>query len=141
VSDFAPRSGFEKVGGYVWLPRMLDKVRQVLAGSAGEYYALESSPIDQTALRGLRVTGDQVRGWVGEGLSDEAIAQRIREAGGVAPEAFNRMFLLTWAAPMMVFEADEGRLQGPGGAILKGITPFFLGVRRLLVAVGVTKEV
>jgi hypothetical protein len=137
MSDWVPVSGFNKAGGYT---RLVDKVRHMLAGDAGEYYALEASPIDQAALRGWRVTADQMRGWVQAGLSDDVIAQRVRETGGVDPETFNRLWVLAWGGPMLVFEADEGRMAGPAAGLLKGIAPVFLGVRRLLVTVGVTKE-
>lgn len=140
MSDWTPVSGFNKAGGYMWLPRLLDKVRHVIAGDAGEYYALEASPIDQAALRGWRVSAEQVRGWVQGGLPDEAIGQQIRQIGGVDPEVFNRLWVLAWGVPMLTFEADEGRMTGPAAGLLKGLTPVFLGVRRVLVTVGMTKE-
>lgn len=139
---WAPRSGYDQVGGYVWLPRLLDKVRRVHSGAPGEYFALETSPIDQSALGMWRVTGDQIREWVNEGLSDEAIADRLAEATGTdeaGRRAFTRNFLLLWGPALLVFDADEGRTKGPAGALLRGLVPVFLGVRKLLVALGVTK--
>lgn len=143
AGPWAPRSGYEQVGGYVWLPRLLDKVRQVVSGAPGEYYALETSPIDQAALGMWHVTGDQIRAWVIEGLSDEAIADRIASATGAdeaGRRAFTRNFLLMWGPALLVFDADEGRLKGPAGAVLRAVVPVFLGVRHLLVALGVTKS-
>lgn len=40
-----PRSPRVRLGGYVWLPRLLDKARAHLAGKAGEYRY--NCPIDQ----------------------------------------------------------------------------------------------
>ena len=57
MENWHPRSGFARVGGYVWLPRMLDKVRHVLETGNPNYYMLEASPVDQAALAGLRITG------------------------------------------------------------------------------------
>lgn len=138
MADWAPRSAYESVGGYVWLPRLLDKVRQMLADTSGEYFALEASPLDQAALRLWRVKGRQIREWVGEGLSDEAIAQRIAETGGANPKLVSQAFLLMWAPFLLVLEADEGRLTGPAGA-LKGGVPLLLGLRKMMVALGLTK--
>ena len=41
----APRSSRSKLGGYVILPRMLDKARATLAGTTGEYHY--NCPLDQ----------------------------------------------------------------------------------------------
>jgi hypothetical protein len=122
---------------------MLDKVRQVVSGAPGEYYALETSPLDQMALAMWQVRGKQIRAWVLEGLSDEAIADQIAAATGAdeaGRQAFTRKFLLMWSPTLLVLDADEGRLKGPAGAVLRGVVPMLLGVRQLLVAVGVTKS-
>ena len=48
LTQRAPRSPRVRLGGYVILPRMLDKGRAVIAGKAGEYkYAC---PMDQRFL-------------------------------------------------------------------------------------------
>ncbi|MNS57756.1 hypothetical protein D3C72_906540 [compost metagenome] len=138
MADWTPRSPYESVGGYVWLPRLLDKVRQAQSGEPGEYFVLEASPLDQVALRLWGVRGRQIREWVQEGLSDEAIAQRVAETGGSNPKLVSQAFLLMWAPFILVLEADEGRLTGPAGA-MKGGVPLLLGLRKMMVALGLTK--
>ena len=137
-TDWTPRSGYERLGGYVWLGRVLDKVRQEAAGAPGDYYALDKSPLDQAALQLWRVSARRMRTWVDEGLSDEAIADRLAEAG-TGPEAFNRAFLLMWGPVMLVLDADEGRVRGPAAAVLRPLVSVFLGIRQVLVALGVTR--
>ena len=120
MSDWAPRSGFAKAGGFVWLPRLLDKFRH---GEAGGYHSLEDSLIDLTALKLWGVTPDRMRAWVSEGLSEAAIAERIR-AAGVRAHRVNALFLALFAVPLQAFEADENRMApGPLATLLKGVIP------------------
>lgn len=137
TAEWVPRSGFDRVGGYVWLPRLLDKVRRAREHPEGDYFALEQSPLDQAALSLWRVSGDRMRAWVDEGLSDEAIAGRLAER--VNPAACSRTFLLMWAPAMVVLDADDGRLHGPASA-LRAFVPVFLGIRQVLVALGITRQ-
>ena len=52
-----PRSPNETLGGYVHLPRMIDKARAELAGTLGEYHW--NCPLDQKLLPFLRVSADE----------------------------------------------------------------------------------
>jgi len=48
LTKFPPRSPRVRLGGYVILPRMLDKGRATLAGKHGEYHY--ACPLDQAFL-------------------------------------------------------------------------------------------
>jgi hypothetical protein len=63
-----PRSPRVRLGGYVLLPRMLDKCRADLAGKVGEYkYAC---PLDQRLLEFLGVDAEAFKTQVATGAGD-----------------------------------------------------------------------
>lgn len=73
LTQFPPRSARTRLGGYVILPRMLDKGRATLTGKNGEYhYAcpldqrfLEFTGIDPEALKTQLTKGDgEVLEWI-----------------------------------------------------------------------------
>jgi hypothetical protein len=73
LTKFPPRSPRVRLGGYVILPRMLDKGRATLAGKNGEYhYAcpldqrfLEFAGIDPGALKGELTRSDtELLAWI-----------------------------------------------------------------------------
>jgi len=73
LTKFPPRSARVRLGGYVILPRMLDKGRATLAGTNGEYhYAcpldqrfLEFTGIDPEALKKeLTKSDSEVLAWI-----------------------------------------------------------------------------
>ena len=66
-----PRSARVRLGGYVILPRMLDKGRAALAGKNGEYdYAC---PMDQRFLQFVGVDADALKQQLAAGRSDNEI--------------------------------------------------------------------
>ena len=69
--DF-PRSLRERLGGYVHLARMIDKVRAVAAGAQGEY--IYPCPLDHRLLQFAGLTADAFRDAV-DGRSDQAIVE------------------------------------------------------------------
>lgn len=70
-----PRSPRVRLGGFVLLPRMLDKARALLAGKAGEYnYAC---PLDQQFLQFAGVEAEALKREVAAGRSDSAILDWI----------------------------------------------------------------
>ena len=67
----APRSPRVRLGGYVLLPRMLDKGRATIAGKNGEYkYAC---PLDQRFLEFTGIDPDMLRKELAAGKSDGEI--------------------------------------------------------------------
>jgi hypothetical protein len=66
-----PRSARVRLGGYVILPRMLDKGRAVIAGKHGEYkYAC---PLDQQFLEYAGIDADKLKEQLVEGKGDGEI--------------------------------------------------------------------
>jgi len=63
-----PRSPRVRLGGYVILPRMLDKCRAVLAGTAGEYHY--ACPLDQRFLTFTGTDAEALKAEVAKGLGD-----------------------------------------------------------------------
>ncbi len=68
LTQRAPRSAHVRLGGYVILPRMLDKCRATLAGRQGEYkYAC---PLDQHLLQFAGVDPEALKAQVATGQGD-----------------------------------------------------------------------
>lgn len=72
-----PRSPRQKLGGYVLLPRMLDKGRAELVGKAGEYHY--NCPLDQRVLGFLGVDAAALREQLAAGKGDGEILRWIEE--------------------------------------------------------------
>jgi hypothetical protein len=66
-----PRSTRSKLGGYVLLPRMLDKARATLAGTNGEYHY--DCPLDQHIIKFLGIDPAALSAKVGTGQGDGEI--------------------------------------------------------------------
>ncbi|HEY5911549.1 MAG TPA: DUF5069 domain-containing protein [Verrucomicrobiae bacterium] len=72
-----PRSPRVRLGGYVILPRMLDKCRALIAGQNGEYdYAC---PMDQRFLEFAGIDPKALKQQVASGKSDSAVLEWIRK--------------------------------------------------------------
>ena len=72
-----PRSPRVRLGGYVILPRMLDKCRATLAAKNGEYSY--NCPLDQYFLKFAGVDPDALQKQVAAGLGDGAILSWIEK--------------------------------------------------------------
>ena len=72
-----PRSPRVKLGGYVILPRMLDKGRAQLAGKAGEYHF--ACPLDQRLLSFTGLSAEEILNLLKQGKSDTEVLAWIRE--------------------------------------------------------------
>ena len=59
LTKFPPRSPRVRLGGYVILPRMLDKGRATVAGKNGEYHY--ACPLDQRFLEFVGIDPDQLK--------------------------------------------------------------------------------
>ena len=75
----APR-GFEaELDGYAWLPRMLDKARATLAGTAGSY--LFGCPVDHTCMARLGIAPELVLDLAARHADDHAVLDALRAHG------------------------------------------------------------
>ena len=72
-----PRSTRVKLGGYVLLPRSLDKGRAHIAGKAGEYHF--NCPLDQRLFAFIGVNADDVLSLLKEEKSDSEVLAWIRD--------------------------------------------------------------
>lgn len=71
-----PRSTRTRLGGYVLLPRMLDKGRAEIAGKNGEYHY--NCPLDQRILGFLGLDPDALRRELATGKGDGEILEWIK---------------------------------------------------------------
>ena len=71
LTQHPPRSPRTRLGGYVILPRMLDKCRATIAGKNGEYRF--DCPLDQRFLQFTGIDPDAFKVEVEKGLSDAEI--------------------------------------------------------------------
>lgn len=122
-APWTPRSGKDEISGYVWLPRMLDKARHLMQGPSDGYLALEDSYMDRLLLQHWKLKGDQIRGWVKEGLDDAAIAARIAAHAGEdepARSAWSESFRQKYGIVLGLIDATEERVPaGVGGEVLR----------------------
>jgi hypothetical protein len=71
-----PRSARVRLGGYVILPRLLDKCRAELAGTNGDYHY--ACPLDQRFFEFTGIDATALRAEVAKGAGDGAILQWIQ---------------------------------------------------------------
>src|SRR5512133_3396814 len=76
LTQHPPRSPRVRLGGYVLLPRMLDKGRATVAGKAGEYkYAC---PLDQRFLEYAELDPEALKKELATGKGDGEILEWIQ---------------------------------------------------------------
>jgi hypothetical protein len=73
----APRSGRARLGGYVILPRMLDKGRATIAGTNGEYHY--NCPMDQRFLEFAGIEAAALKKQLASGKGDGEILTWIEK--------------------------------------------------------------
>jgi hypothetical protein len=78
-----PRSPRVRLGGYVILPRMLDKGRATVVGKHGEYHF--NCPMDQRFLNFVGVKADTLKKQLAAGKGDTEILQWIQKNGKHKP--------------------------------------------------------
>lgn len=71
-----PRSPRVRLGGYVILPRMLDKGRATIAGKNGEFHF--NCPLDQLFLKFVGIDADKIKKELEKGKSDGEILEWIQ---------------------------------------------------------------
>ena len=75
----APRGLDSELEGYAWLPRMLDKARATLAGTAGSYQF--GCPVDHTCMARLGISPDLVLDLAARHVDDHAVLDALRTHG------------------------------------------------------------
>jgi hypothetical protein len=77
LTQFPPRSPRVKLGGYVILPRCLDKGRATIAGKNGEYHF--ACPMDQLFLDFVGIEPEALKKELAAGKSDSEILEWIEK--------------------------------------------------------------
>ncbi|MBK1882814.1 DUF5069 domain-containing protein [Luteolibacter pohnpeiensis] len=90
-----PRSPRARLGGYVLLPRMLDKGRAELAGKNGEYHY--NCPLDQRFLEYAGIDPEQLKQQLANGLGDGEILAWVQENSTTKPKPWE---IAQWSAFM-----------------------------------------
>src|SRR3954447_14489546 len=88
-----PRSPRVRLGGYVILPRILDKGRADLAGIAGEFKY--NNPIDHHWFRFSGITAEALKAELATGKSDSEMLAWIEQNGPHKREAWE---IQQWSA-------------------------------------------
>jgi hypothetical protein len=73
-----PRSPLAELNGFPWLPRLIDKVRALQAGTLGEYTAYPCGG-DKGFLGAFNIDADQLKALIFSGATDEAIGAWVKE--------------------------------------------------------------
>ena len=118
LSEAAPRSPRETLGGYVIAGRALDKCRAELNGTLGDYHF--DCPLDNEFLGFAEISAAAFKEFVGTGASDEEVAEWIgknaRERAGIE--------IINWNNKMRslrVCDLDDARQE-----FLEGYIPRFV---------------
>ncbi len=88
-----PRSPRVRLGGYVILPRMLDKGRALVAGKKGEY--IYACPMDQRFLEFAGINPEALKKQLAAGKGDGEIVEWIRKN---AKNKRSEAEIATWSA-------------------------------------------
>lgn len=72
-----PRSPHDDLGGYVLLPRILDKCRALLAGTVGEYKY--NCPLDEQFFDFAGINADELKAEVAKGRSDAELLSWVQK--------------------------------------------------------------
>jgi hypothetical protein len=76
LTQHPPRSPRVQLGGFVHLPRLLDKARATLAGKVGEYHY--NCPLDQQFLTFTGIGHEDVLAELKKGRSDSQMLEWVR---------------------------------------------------------------
>lgn len=89
-----PRSPQEDLGGYVILPRLIDKCRALLAGTIGEYKY--NCPLDRLFFDFTEIDTDEFKAEVASGKGDEELLAFVQRKA----EPHSEAEVLCWSFEM-----------------------------------------
>lgn len=119
-----PRRWSDKLAGYVWLPRLVDKVRAFQSGNLGTY--AYPSFLDRVFLKYCHLSPAQIEQAVREHTSDEAIGTFVRRHTNHMQEqieALNERFRQRWGMALRTLDCDDGYMKGLGYPIPQFLQP------------------
>lgn len=91
LTQTVPRSPFDEVGGFPWLPRVIDKARAYFAGTHGEYSAYPC-PGDKSFLSHFGIESAPLGELIKSGADDAAIAAWVQTHAKKADDATKAAF-------------------------------------------------
>jgi len=103
LTEVAPRSAHELLGGYAILPRTIDKCRAVIASESGEYHF--NCPLDKMLFDFKGTDAESFKSKTEAGASDEELLQFINETG--EPKTDEEIAAWTKSAIDTVYYNDE----------------------------------
>lgn len=100
-----PRSPRTRLGGYVHLPRLIDKVRAVIAGKAGDFHY--PCPFDQRFFGYTNLNPDAFLAEVKSGKSDAELLAYVQATAQPARHPAEIMAWSTWMEQLTVTSVDK----------------------------------
>jgi hypothetical protein len=94
LTQFPPRSPRVRLGGYVILPRCLDKCRATLGGKNGDYHY--ACPLDQHFLTFAGIDPEKLKAEVAQGKGDGELLEWIQANGAHKRSAAEIIAWSTW---------------------------------------------
>ena len=79
LAKVAPRSPYEKIGGFAIIARTIDKCRATIAGTNGEYHF--DCPVDNLLFSFKGIKGADFKAYAAKGHTDAEIAQWVKDNG------------------------------------------------------------
>lgn len=92
LTQHPPRSPRVRLGGYVLLPRLLDKGRASLIGKQGEYHY--NCPLDQRFFEYVGLSADAIKEQLAMGKNDTEMLDWIKT---VSPEKHSAFEIAAWS--------------------------------------------
>jgi uncharacterized protein DUF5069 len=124
LSANPPRRWNETLAGYLWLPRLVDKIRAFQAGTLGAY--AYPSYLDRAFLRQLALSPAFIERTVSQSETGEAIGRAVRDETGHTLQQIqcaNESFERRWRFFLALMDTDEGHAKGPGYPIPQWLQP------------------
>ncbi len=92
----APRSPRVRLGGFVHLPRLIDKARAAITDTLGVYIYGEESLLDQEFFKLTGITPEALLRQVSSGAGDWAILEWVLQNASPAPQPFQIQAWSQW---------------------------------------------
>lgn len=119
-----PRRSGERLAGFVWLPRLIDKVRAFQAGTLGAY--AYPSVTDRAFMKTFRLTPASIERAIRATSDETAIAEELRRRCGLDQEAIDaasRVFERRYRFVFALLDHDDGYSRGMGYPIPRFLQP------------------
>lgn len=110
-----PRRWSESLGGLIWLPRLIDKVRAFQAGTLGAY--AYPSALDRSFMRSFHLTPALIERLVRENSSEESLGRAVRALIPMTDEEIDHrteLFRRNYRLAFALLDRDDGYISGIG---------------------------